>query len=56
MTTAEGGRQSRRFARFMFVLIASLLVGYGAYKAWHIRLALAAYQDQPLQGVAGAAR
>lgn len=45
-----------RFRRGLIAFLVLLLVSYLAYKAWHISLALDAYQGQVLQGTTGAAK
>lgn len=54
MATAERERKS---ARFYWILIAGLLVGYIAIKSHHIALAIEVYRGQPLtEDTSGAAK
>lgn len=39
-----------RFRTAMYLLILTLLLGYVGVKTWHIRLAIAAYDGQAIEG------
>ncbi len=41
--------RDQRFRRLMFIGLTSLLLGYIGLKTWHISVALAAFETQPLE-------
>lgn len=43
---AEASSRDQRFRRSMYLLISALLLGYLAFKAWHITVAIEAFDGQ----------
>jgi|GEM_PF-2640093 len=53
----EASRRDQRFRRSMYLFIGALLLGYLAFKAWHITIAFEAFDGQVIDaGNLGAAK
>ncbi len=46
---AEASERDRRFRRAMYGLIGGLLLGYLAFKAWHISIAIDVFDGQVIE-------
>ena len=46
---AEASERDRRFRRSIYALIGALLLGYVAFKAWHISIAIDVFDGQAIE-------
>lgn len=46
---AEASERDLRFRRLIYAVIGALLIGYLAFKAWHIRIAIDAFEGQVIE-------
>lgn len=49
MPMAEASERDRRFRRSMYAFISALLLGYLAFKAWHISVAIDVFDGQVIE-------
>lgn len=46
---AEASERDRRFRRLIYGVIGALLIGYLAFKAWHVSVAIEAFEGQVIE-------